>query len=252
MEKKYELTNIRTLAENKNGGSKWGYRIRALRSIPRYNVCVGDLGGFVERETNLSQDGDCWIAENSIVTDNAIVKDDALARGCSRMTDNSSLTGESIIYDKVRLTDQVSVSGMSVLRDNIIASEQVIIRDSSVIVGQSRLTGNCLIEDSPYLNSVSVSDSSHIFGMVRLLSAVVKKDASIGSPRDFCSLSLIGDHSLPVTAYKTKTHGILINGMTLREFELFFRGCVDCLTSEYNIQAFKAAIKFMKRQIVIS
>ena len=49
--KKYELTE----EVNKQGL----HRIRALKDIPLYGVKKGDLGGFVERENNLSQEGDC-------------------------------------------------------------------------------------------------------------------------------------------------------------------------------------------------
>ena len=33
------------------------YRIRALIDIPAYGVEAGDLGGFIEKEDNLSHDG---------------------------------------------------------------------------------------------------------------------------------------------------------------------------------------------------
>ena len=56
--KRYELTDIR------NGKLR---RIRALRDIPRYNVKAGDLGGWVESEKNLSQEGDCWVGGNARV-----------------------------------------------------------------------------------------------------------------------------------------------------------------------------------------
>lgn len=55
------------------------YRIRALKDFS--DVKKGDLGGYVESEENLSQEGNCWIYDNSIVglggkvTGNAIVKD---------------------------------------------------------------------------------------------------------------------------------------------------------------------------------
>ena len=43
------------------------YRIRALRDIPQQNVKAGDLGGYVEGEHNLSQDGDAWIRDGICV-----------------------------------------------------------------------------------------------------------------------------------------------------------------------------------------
>lgn len=51
--KKYELTKeTKTLADD-----TVLHLIRALMDIPRYCVKAGELGGFVESEDNLSQDG---------------------------------------------------------------------------------------------------------------------------------------------------------------------------------------------------
>ena len=65
--KKYELTE--------SHGTLW--RIRALRYIPRYGVRPGDLGGWVEAENNLSQEGNCWVEENAKVSGDAWVYGDA-------------------------------------------------------------------------------------------------------------------------------------------------------------------------------
>ena len=35
------------------------HRIRAIRDFS--NVKTGDLGGYIEKESNLSHDGNCWI-----------------------------------------------------------------------------------------------------------------------------------------------------------------------------------------------
>lgn len=60
-----------------------GYRIKAVRDIPRHGVNAGDLGGFVEHEDNLSQRGDCWIADDAEVSDEARVFQDAIVMGTS-------------------------------------------------------------------------------------------------------------------------------------------------------------------------
>lgn len=55
--KKYELTEeTKTLAD----GTVL-HRIRALLDIPRHGVKAGEIGGFVEGENNLSQDGNAWV-----------------------------------------------------------------------------------------------------------------------------------------------------------------------------------------------
>ena len=67
--RKYELTEeTKTLAD----GTVL-HRIRALRDIPMFGVEAGELGGFVEGENNLSQDGDAWVYGNAKISGNACV-----------------------------------------------------------------------------------------------------------------------------------------------------------------------------------
>ena len=56
--KKYELTN-ETIT---NGNTKTLYRIRALNSIKEFEVKIGDLGGYIEKEDNLSHNGKAWVS----------------------------------------------------------------------------------------------------------------------------------------------------------------------------------------------
>ena len=57
---KYTLTE-----ETKQVGSKTLYRIKALKDFG--SVKEGDLGGFIESEKNLSQEGDCRVGGNAWV-----------------------------------------------------------------------------------------------------------------------------------------------------------------------------------------
>ena len=54
MDKKYKLTE-----ETINVNGITLYRIEALKDFA--NVKKGDKGGFVEKESNLFQSGDCWV-----------------------------------------------------------------------------------------------------------------------------------------------------------------------------------------------
>ena len=63
--KKYELTKD-TITINEN---KTLYRIKSLKDFN--DVKVGDLGGFIESEYNLSQDGNCWISDDVKVYEDA-------------------------------------------------------------------------------------------------------------------------------------------------------------------------------------
>ena len=43
------------------------HRIRALIDIKRWNVKSGDMGGWIESEVNLDQDGEAWVSDEALV-----------------------------------------------------------------------------------------------------------------------------------------------------------------------------------------
>ena len=102
MNKKYELTNETIQVNNKTL-----YRIKALRDFG--NVGKGDLGGWIEKETNLSQEGDCWVYDNArvygnaIVYDNARVYDSAMVYDNARVYDNAIVYGYAIVYGNMNI-----------------------------------------------------------------------------------------------------------------------------------------------------
>ena len=71
MSKKYELTT-----ETKQFNGITLYRIKAL--ITFSSIVSGTLGGFIEKETNLTQDGNAWVYGNALVYGNAWVYGNAL------------------------------------------------------------------------------------------------------------------------------------------------------------------------------
>ena len=56
-------------------------RIRAIRDIEKYGVKAGNVGGWIEKEENLSQSGNAWVYGNARVYGNALVCGDARVYG---------------------------------------------------------------------------------------------------------------------------------------------------------------------------
>lgn len=79
------------------------FRIRALKSFG----CVeeGELGGIIEKESNLSQDGNAWVYSDARVYDNARVYGDARVYG------NAMVCGNARVYDDARVCDGARVYG---------------------------------------------------------------------------------------------------------------------------------------------
>lgn len=110
MEKKYELTN-----ESIEYAGRKLYRIKALKNF-RY-VKKGNIGGYVESERNLSQEGNCWIYDNAKVFGdarvygNAIVYDNAEIYGISYVYGDSIIHGNAKICDAAKVHDNAEIFG---------------------------------------------------------------------------------------------------------------------------------------------
>ena len=64
---KYKLTD-----ETKEWAWRILHRIEALKDFG--NVKAGDKGGWIEKEDNISQDGDCWVYDDACVCGDADIK----------------------------------------------------------------------------------------------------------------------------------------------------------------------------------
>lgn len=100
------------------------FRIMALRDIVTDKIIVlaGQKGGYVESERNLSQYGNSWIFDGSVVRDNAFVCMDAIIEG------KSELCGEVYVSDQARvnsskLCDNAIVTNTSELKHCAIAGK---------------------------------------------------------------------------------------------------------------------------------
>lgn len=108
--KKYELTNnsIQFRKKTFQFRRKTLYQIRALKDFD--DVKAGDLGGYIEKESNLSQDGNCWVYGNAKVYDDAKVFDNAKVYG-------AKVYGAQV-YGNAKVYYQVSSNAVNKIKIN--------------------------------------------------------------------------------------------------------------------------------------
>mgnify|MGYP007111793238 CR=1 FL=1 len=72
--RKYEFTGQRR---------KWGNRtlLRIVATRDFGDVKAGEVGGWIENESNLSHEGDCWVYDNGKVYDNGVVRGNGAVYG---------------------------------------------------------------------------------------------------------------------------------------------------------------------------
>ena len=100
--KKYELTD-----ETIDVSGTTLHRIKALKDFG--NVKKGELGGYVESERNLSQEGNCWVCGNAKVCGDAELCGDAKVCGNAWVFGNAEVCGNAEVYGDA---DYITIKGL--------------------------------------------------------------------------------------------------------------------------------------------
>ena len=119
------------------------HRIRALRDICG-EIRAGDIGGFVESESNLSAEpGDCaWIFDDAIACGSAYVSKGSVMSGHSRAEDNAylrgaSMTGKALASGNAQIIHDPHTMGTPILSGNC--------KVYGTVQGDIRITGSAVI-----------------------------------------------------------------------------------------------------------
>ena len=135
MEKKYKLTE-----ETINVSGRTLYRIEALKDFG--DVKKGDNGGFIEKEDNLSQSGNCWVYGDAKVYGDARVHSDAIVRGNTRVFENAVVYGNAQVYGNAVVCDNANVFNNATVHDNAKVCGMVEVFGHAEISGDAVIASN--------------------------------------------------------------------------------------------------------------
>lgn len=188
MEKKFELTD-----ETKCFGDILVHRIRALKDFN--DVEKGDLGGFVEKEKNLSHEGSCWIYDDASVLGSArimnstMIKENALVKNNAIVDMNALIRGRALIGGDAIVSGNDEYDGIGVVIEGFAnISDRATIKGKITIGGRVRVDGNAHII---LHESYGIIDQGEHFG----------GNASIGSRNDWFSVNNMGSRHDTITFY---------------------------------------------------
>lgn len=172
------------------------FRIKALKKIKlntssRKDIEPGDIGGLVQSEKNLSQEGSCWIFDDAKVTDNAQIKDDAIVSGWAEISDNAIVKDNSFVseYAQVRenavIRDNAIVRAYSAVKGNAIVENFAYVEGSPVIKDHASVGGCACIDDYAVIsenatisNKANISGEALVFGNAKI-SGIVKNKSKV-------------------------------------------------------------------------
>lgn len=132
--RKYRLSEEQRAFSYQEDGTKKSVLLRQIIAISDFNdVIAGTAGGWIDRETVLAQEGNCWIYDQN-----------AIAFGGTVISGNTRITGTSVLWGEVYATDNVWIDNSEISQGAHI-SDSVTIR-GSLVCGQCRIFGHALID----------------------------------------------------------------------------------------------------------
>ena len=175
--KKFELTTEFIT----NALGKKLFRIKAL--VEFGSVKAGELGGYAEKEENISQDGNAW------VSDDACVYGDAKVFGNAWVSDDACVYGDAKVYGNAWVSDDACVYGDAKVFGNAWVS------DDACVYGDAKVFGNAW-----------VSDDACVYG-----DAKVSDNAEVSGDADYALVKGFGTEFRCTTFYRDKNKKIMVN-----------------------------------------
>jgi carbonic anhydrase/acetyltransferase-like protein (isoleucine patch superfamily) len=108
---KYSLTK-----NTKEWFGKTLFQIKAEISFG--SVSKGELGGYIEKEANLSQSGNAWVSGNAWLSGNARVYGDARVYGNAWVYGDARVSGDAWVYGDARVYGDACVYGDALVYGN--------------------------------------------------------------------------------------------------------------------------------------
>ena len=124
-----------------------------------------NLGGYIENEKNLSQNGRCMILDNAIayqrarVKDNARVFDNAIIYGCANISGNAvikdqatvlgctKVCGDAKIYGNARIYGKCTINDTATIYENAAIGGYTKIKENASIYGNVTICENIIIKN---------------------------------------------------------------------------------------------------------
>lgn len=159
--KKYEFSG-----ETLRYGEVTLHRIRALRNFGKLHryVKAGDLGGWIEKEDNLSHDGDAWVAQDAIVMGEAKVFDDGFIMNSCRVREAAQVHGSATVAGEAEIYGSAQIYGEAVIDEMAEVYDKAEVFDSAIVRGKASV-----FESAKVYGKASLTFGlPHIYGTAQL------------------------------------------------------------------------------------
>lgn len=147
------------------------FRIEATKDLPRHNVKKGDIGGYIEKYENLSDNawvfgdakvlGKAEVNERARVCGNAIVSGDALVYGNAQVSKGAQIAGKARVCGEAQIFGYAQVFGNAQVLSNAWVFDDAKVHGNAIVSGDAIVSGNATAHGNAY-----VSGSARVCGGV--------------------------------------------------------------------------------------
>ena len=142
------------------------YQIEALRTFTTADgttINKGDLGGWIEKEDNLSQDDKAWIYNNAEVYGKAKVYDNAEVWGSAKVYSNAKVYGEAKVCGNAKVYGEAKVFGDATVHYN------AELYGDAAVYGSAELYGDAAVYGSAELyGNAAVYGNAQVYGKAQV------------------------------------------------------------------------------------
>jgi len=201
-----------------------GRTLRRIQAVRDFGfVHAGDLGGWIQNDFNLDQNGNCWIYGDAIVCDHALVRDHA------------HVSQDAIVKD------HAEVCGYAQVLDYAIVCDGALLRDDTQVYNHALICGNAIMEGNS-----SAWDNAVIGGLVIIRGdAHISQDGFITSQSDVYWSGPFGLFNDTLTAHRCRDGRVYIFSNTDGWYFDEYKQYINSIESS-NKKLYKAILDFVK------
>lgn len=176
------------LEEGKKFVNNHVYPIMAMRTFlvrDHILVIMGEIGGWVEKEENLSQQDNCWIAGNSVAMHDSKVSGDSYINGSVIVTNNAVVSGNAFIKDHCSISGNAIIDGDVTINGNSYVTGNAKITGKARLVTGVRIFGDAILDGNIKLSGVVTITDSKLTGDINLAGYYCFNEIEINGDSEF-------------------------------------------------------------------
>ena len=142
-------------------------QIVALRSFG--NVRKGNVGGWIEGEKNLSQEGECWVSGNAKVSGNARVYGDALVYGNARVSEDAWVFEDAQVNGNAKVAGNAQVYENAKVYGDAWVFEDTWVCGNASVYGNAKVAGNAKVYGDAWVyGNAKVAENASAYGNAKV------------------------------------------------------------------------------------